>query len=162
MDTLAFSQQLPVGALLVRRTHDGFEVLIAQRAADRALFPGKWECGGGMVRRGESFEGALRRQVFEEFGLHVQSAHVLELYEIHTTDRLQPVIPGVRLLSWVTDERVRLCRREFVRCEWVPVTAIPTRDFIGTIGLTLRTLHGRLPCPVPSAPRRREIGFGPR
>jgi isopentenyldiphosphate isomerase len=37
------------------------QVLVARRTSSRSLFPGKWECGGGMVRRGEGFDTAIQR-----------------------------------------------------------------------------------------------------
>ena len=47
-----------------------------------------------MVHNGENFEAAVKRQMFEEFGLHVTPWVLLEAYEIHIRPP-QRIIPGV-------------------------------------------------------------------
>lgn len=150
--------EVHVASICMREGESGWRVLIAQRSPDRELFPGKWECGGGMVRSGENFETAIRRQVFEEFGLHARPLEVLELYEIHTADPLQPIIPGVRFLCQATHETVRLNRREFSRYEWVSFP-VPNRDFIGSLAAVLQSLAARLHRDSQDGQRVKRIGF---
>jgi 8-oxo-dGTP pyrophosphatase MutT (NUDIX family) len=91
--------EVHVASVCVRVVGGRPQVLVARRTASRSLFPGKWECGGGMVRRGEGFDAAIQRQIFEEFGLEIDRVRVLELYEIPLPkNRRQPIIPGVRFL----------------------------------------------------------------
>ena len=47
------------------------KILIAQRAKKDALF-GKWEFPGGKMEPGETEEGCLKRELFEEFGIHAE------------------------------------------------------------------------------------------
>jgi 8-oxo-dGTP diphosphatase len=47
----------------------GDEVLLIKRAADRPIFPGKYNGLGGHVERGESVLAAAQREVREESGL---------------------------------------------------------------------------------------------
>jgi 8-oxo-dGTP diphosphatase len=47
----------------------GDEVLLIKRAADRPIFPGKYNGLGGHLERGESVLAAAQREVLEESGL---------------------------------------------------------------------------------------------
>jgi 8-oxo-dGTP diphosphatase len=58
-----------VGALVWRHT-DG-KYLLLQRSATKDVGAGQWECVTGRLEQGESFEQAVRREVFEELGLAV-------------------------------------------------------------------------------------------
>ena len=99
------------------------------------MFPGKWECGGGQVRRGESFSAAVKRQIFEEFGLEIEPLYLIEAYEIHVPDQ-QKVIPGVRFLCLAKHGRVRLNRREFSSFRWTDLP-VPDLDWIPGVKETL-------------------------
>jgi 8-oxo-dGTP diphosphatase len=46
--------------------------LLLRRSAERDFQAGSWECVTGRVDQGESYEQALRREVFEEIGVQVQ------------------------------------------------------------------------------------------
>ncbi len=47
------------------------KILIAQRAKNDALF-GKWEFPGGKVEEGETLHQCLKRELFEELGIHAE------------------------------------------------------------------------------------------
>ncbi|WP_196137181.1 8-oxo-dGTP diphosphatase MutT [Aliikangiella sp. G2MR2-5] len=49
------------------------KVLIAQRPADKHK-GGYWEFPGGKIENGESPVEALKREIFEELNIHIQSA----------------------------------------------------------------------------------------
>ena len=54
------------------------EVLIQQRKVSGSLGGiGRWECPGGKVNSGESFDNALRREIREELGLEVKVGRLL-------------------------------------------------------------------------------------
>jgi 8-oxo-dGTP diphosphatase len=117
--------EVHVAGICVRQQNGHWEVLIAKRNSKRSLYAGKWECGGGQVRKGEDFEDALKRQFFEEFGIEVEVGHILEGYSIPVPPRGK--IPGVRYLCYATEGRVRLNKREFTTFRWVrfPVPKLP-------------------------------------
>jgi len=66
-----------VGALLVR----GGEVLLGRRNADRTWLPGAWDVFGGHIEAGETADGALRRELLEELGVHAIAMRELGLLE---------------------------------------------------------------------------------
>ncbi|WP_310717552.1 NUDIX hydrolase [Streptomyces lydicus] len=50
--------------------HDGAgRVLLARRSAGARDEPGSWDCGAGALEFGESFEAAVDREVYEEYGV---------------------------------------------------------------------------------------------
>jgi 8-oxo-dGTP diphosphatase len=51
---------------------DEGKVLLARRAATKALAPGKFHLPGGHVEFGETVEAALAREILEEFGVRVE------------------------------------------------------------------------------------------
>ena len=59
-----------VGVLI--REDGGF--LLTTRPSGKA-YAGYWEFPGGKLEHGESVEQALRRELFEELGLHIGPAH---------------------------------------------------------------------------------------
>lgn len=56
------------------------QILVAQRALHK-FQGGLWEFPGGKVEAGESLEAALKREIFEELGIHIQIA---EFFLEHT------------------------------------------------------------------------------
>jgi 8-oxo-dGTP pyrophosphatase MutT (NUDIX family) len=154
--------EVHVACVCVRVANSRPQVLMARRTSQRSLFPGKWECGGGMVRRGEGFDAAIQRQIFEEFGLEVERVRVLEVYEIPLPkNRRQPIIPGVRFLCVAKAGKVRLNKREFSTCRWVNLPMEQPLDCIGGIKEILDEVAVMLGQNIPHAIQRltRPIGF---
>lgn len=138
-----------------------WEILAAKRSPSRSLFPNKWECGGGMVRKGESFQAALKRQMFEEFGLSVNPQHVIECYQIHVPNG-QQVIPGVRMLCFVDSGKITLNERELVAYKWLRLPVAESLDWIGGIKEAIDIATGILLGDYIEAPRkapRSQMGF---
>ena len=155
-----------VAGACVRYMNGHWKLLAAKRTPRRSLFPEKWECGGGQVRKGEGFDAALQRQIFEEFGLHVQIYQPLRQYEIHV--RSQKIIPGMRFLCLADAGRVRLNKKEFSTFRWVNIDPVPRLDWIGGVKEVLDIITPAL-LPDMSGfkqqqapqPKKRPPGFAP-
>jgi class 3 adenylate cyclase len=110
------------GMCFAEDTDKHIRVLLARRAIDRALFPGKIEGCGGQLRHSESFTEGVRRHFHLEFGIDVQVLPEHCFYEIRQPE--VPVIPGIRYLCrqigdstpashnhsevwWATEEELR-------------------------------------------------------
>ncbi|RMH65840.1 MAG: NUDIX domain-containing protein [Calditrichaeota bacterium] len=65
-----------VGAILF----DAGRVLLVQRGRPPAQ--GMWAIPGGKVRAGESLHAALKREIFEETGLHIEPGDVVYVFEM--------------------------------------------------------------------------------
>jgi 8-oxo-dGTP pyrophosphatase MutT (NUDIX family) len=136
--------EVHVAVVCIRPSGDAWEVLLGKRTGNRSLYPGKWECGGGHVRAGESLEQAARRQIFEEFGLEIEIiGPPLEIYSIDVPDG-QRLIPGIRFLGLAGTASVRLNRREFRMHEWVRFPVPADRDYIDGVKKVLDRLGPEL------------------
>jgi 8-oxo-dGTP pyrophosphatase MutT (NUDIX family) len=132
--------EVHVAGVCVRETKQGqWVILAARRSSKRSLFPEKWECGGGMVRAGEGFEEALKRQMFEEFGLDVEPWFIVESYQIHIPKK-QRIIPGVRFVCRTKQGDVKLNDREFSEFKWIKLPLSESLDWIGGIEEIIRTV----------------------
>lgn len=72
--------------------------LILKRSPQKRLFPSLWECGGGKVQFGESFEDTVLREMREECQIEVKILNVLKVYTIDEPDICQKKIPGVKFM----------------------------------------------------------------
>lgn len=128
--------EVHVAGACIRVVKGRWKLLAAKRIDQRSLYPGKWECGGGQMKRGEDFASAIKRQIFEEFGLNVAPYQIVEDYSILTQGS---VIPGLRWLCIASAGRVRLNPREFSRFQWVDFP-VPKLDWIGGLMETLNRI----------------------
>ena len=98
-------------------------IFICRRASHQHQ-GGKWEFPGGKVEAGESVENALKRELAEEIGITVQSAHSLMIIEHQYPDK------AVQLDVWLVDafsgEPTSL---EGLDSCWVKIEDIPQYSF---------------------------------
>ena len=71
-------------------------ILVGQRPAGKTL-AGLWEFPGGKLEPGEAAEAALRRELFEELGIRVQSCRPLMQLQYEYPERY------VELLVWTVE-----------------------------------------------------------
>lgn len=161
--------EVHVAGICMRHCAGKIEALVAKRTKSRELYPGKWECGGGQVKVGESFEEALTRQFYEEFGIMIRVVQPIMTYEIIRTGK--PKIPGVKFLCIPQGgglEAISVNPREHSECQWISVGLSKKMDFISGIHKDI-TIAGNIYEQL-FVPERRErdiklkeqIGFNPR
>ena len=116
-------------ATLCMEEKDGIlRILIGKRAANRKIFPGLWECGGGQVRRNQTFKEAVIAQMRDEFGLDVEVLFSLDDYHIETEGK---IIPGIRFVCRPKPgQAVRIDNVEIVEFHWVPPKELGSYDTI--------------------------------
>jgi len=98
----------------------GDEVLLLRRAADRAVFPDRYNGLGGHVEPGEDLRTAARREIREESGLAVSELELAGLILIHPGGS-----PGVLIGVFVGDapER-RVGGTAEGQLAWVPIARV--------------------------------------
>lgn len=138
--------EVHVAGVCIREKSGRWEVLIAQRTGNRQIYPARWECGGGRVNPGEGFDDAIKRKIFEEFGLDVEPSELLETYKIQVKGK--PLIPGVRFLCIAGDGEIKLNRREFTQYRWVSFPVPNELQYIDDVKKILDILSTQL-CTVP-------------
>jgi ADP-ribose pyrophosphatase YjhB (NUDIX family) len=82
----------------------------------------QWTFPGGSIARGETAEDAIRREVREEVGLHLQQLHPLGAFAA-TIDYKRDHVTGFAGVS--PDRRVTLDRAEILEARWFPPTHLP-------------------------------------
>ena len=99
------------------------QVLLSKRP-DHVHQGGLWEFPGGKRQDNEVIEDALKRELEEELGLHVQEAVPLMQIE-HEYPEYQVLLDVWCVNSWSGD----ICGREGQPIEWVYICDLKTRQF---------------------------------
>lgn len=120
--------EVHVAGLCFEKVENVWKCLIARRTETRSLYPGLWECGGGQVQPGETFEKALARQMKEEFGIDPRILAPFGCYSIESKDAL---IPGIKFICLLEGKSsIELDPREHTDYVWVAKNDIGRYDFI--------------------------------
>lgn len=126
-----------VTAALIER--DGL-ILACRRRADQSHAL-KWEFPGGKVESGEDPPAALRRELEEELGIRVDSAHEITRYPYQYPGR-----PPLLLIFYrVADYTGPLVNRIFAEIRWAAPRELAALDFLeGDLDFVRRLVDGKL------------------
>ncbi len=138
-----------MGAILF----SGSEVLLVERG--REPLKGYWSLPGGVVEAGETLAAAVRREVAEETGLHIEPEFIAEIFERILRDaggRPEYHYVLVDYVCRVTGGHLA-AQDDASRVAWIPLARLG--EFSITEGTTpvieraYRMLQGAEPPPVP-------------
>lgn len=94
------------------------KILITQRSFDRSHAPGEWEILTGRVDQGETFEGAVKREVKEEVGLKVEILQPFNTFHFYRgSEKVEHL--GVSFLCKYLSGEVALDKNEQIDYKWV-------------------------------------------
>lgn len=113
-------------------------ILIARRGEGKAR-AGKWELPGGKVEPDEKPEDCLKRELLEEFGIHVT---VGDLYMI--THHSYPDVDISLLAYRVIDYKGTISLNEHQQVKWISVKDHIHYDFAAADRPVLKKLSGEL------------------
>ena len=122
--------EVHVAGICLRENNHSMEVLIAKRSDDRKIYPGYWECGGGQIKPGETFNEAVVRQHQEELDIVSKVIVPVGTYDISIPDLPQKIIPGVYFLCEVILGNPKVDEKELVECKWVKIDKINDYNII--------------------------------
>jgi len=103
----------------------GDHVLLCQRK-ETAQYPLKWEFPGGKVKRGESAEDCVQRELREELGI---TAVVGALYDQQEFDYFDSDSFDVYYYL-ITSFTGSVANKAFAALEWVPVSMLKSYDIL--------------------------------
>ena len=93
------------------------KILITQRSFDRSHAPGEWEILTGRVDQGETFEGAVKREVKEEVGLKVEILQPFNTFHFYRgSEKVEHL--GVSFLCKYLSGEVALDKNEQIDYKW--------------------------------------------
>jgi isopentenyldiphosphate isomerase len=120
--------EVHVATLCLDERDGALRVLIGKRADNRKIYPDLWECGGGQVRRGQTFQEAVRTQMKDEFGLDIEILFPSGNYKIETEGK---IIPGIRFVCRPKPgQTVKIDNVEIVDFKWVTPEEFGSFDLI--------------------------------
>jgi 8-oxo-dGTP diphosphatase len=106
--------------------NDG-DVLLMKRAANRRVFPNRYNGLGGHIERDEEPMSSVKREVEEETGLEIYDVRLRGIYNIDTGETA-----GIMLLIFTaeTDEREIKVESEEGTLHWTPLATAASLDLV--------------------------------
>jgi 8-oxo-dGTP diphosphatase len=130
----------PFGLAVKALMHDDQgRYLLIRRSHDSKHWPGAWDLPGGKVDPGEDFDVAMRREVLEETGLHIQLDGIVGAVELD----LEHVTVAVLVMEATVSSGDVELSSEHGSCEWIPRQALKDCDFCNPLnGLVVAYAQG--------------------
>src|SRR5262245_23054594 len=123
---------------------EALRVMLIER--DLKPFEGMWAIPGGFIRKGESLDGAARRELEEETG--IKDVFLEQLYTFGEPDRdPRGRVVSVAYYALVSPEKHSiLAATDARRAEWFPVDGLPRLafDHAAILETALRRVRGKL------------------
>lgn len=142
-------QRIAAYALLTR----GGEVLLTQMSSMTRI-QGRWTLPGGGIDHGEEPRDALRREVYEETGLHVEPGRVIDVHATHFVGaRADGVVENYHGIHLIFEADVAAGSRDVephvveedgstARAAWVPLPEALGLDLLSAARHALGLLEG--------------------
>lgn len=111
-----------VGAMLI---NEAGEVFLAQRGPLAKNERGLWEFPGGSVEFGEPLAEALRREMMEEFGIHIEVGELLDVADHILTEEGQHWVSPTYLCRIVSGEPRIMEPGKCSQIGWFDVNEVP-------------------------------------
>jgi len=92
------------------------ELLLQQRSAKKDMYPLHWECIGGHVAPGDSYEVTALREALEEAGLHLSA--ITELKKLPAGPATDQEF--ITVYTATSDQEIRSNPEEVIAVEWLP------------------------------------------
>jgi 8-oxo-dGTP diphosphatase len=130
--------------------------LLLRRVAHRDFGAGEWECVTGRVDQGESFEAALRREVWEEIQAKVTIEFIIGTTHFYRGEATPDnELLGMKYLCSIADPEAVVSSAEHSEFKWVTAaeieTLLPVTHWLRQTIQTARQMQALMP------PELREI-----
>lgn len=119
-----------VSGLCFKKINGKIYILAGRRRKTKKLYPGYWEFGGGSVCKGETFEEAVKREIWEEFKVVIKVLVPFATYYI-TVNGDKDLILGLRFICYCIDDSLLENEgEEHDIIKWIPIEEIDKYQFI--------------------------------
>lgn len=94
------------------------EILISQRSKNKSVYPLKWECNGGAIRKGEDEITGLIREIYEELGILLDKENAIYLKTVKKEKQFK-VIYLFNMDIEIDD--IKFVDSEAIEAKWVSI-----------------------------------------
>jgi 8-oxo-dGTP pyrophosphatase MutT (NUDIX family) len=113
----------------------GNKVLILKRSSKKEYFPSLWECGGGRLEPGESFQETAIREVKEETGYDIDLVQLLHAFSFTTENSTVPVLS---FIAKIKEDKEPVITNEHDEYKFIGLEEINNYTFGGDIGKEIK------------------------